>query len=193
MTLAGLLLAAGRSERFGTQDKLLAAYQGAPLVTHAARALQGLAPDVLIAVTGSEPVAACLSGFTIVAPSGPGNGLSDSLRAGIAAADARGVARALVVLGDMPLVTEQHLKDVVAISSATAASATSDGRRPMPPACFPKIDFPDLMSLSGDQGARPLLSRIPPGRLIKTAPAILQDVDTLADLNRLPADLTNGA
>ena len=99
MTLAAILLAAGRSERFGAQDKLLADYRGAPLVSYAADALRDLSPDVLIAVTGSDRVAAILSDFTIVSPNGPGTGLSDSLRAGISTAHEHGVDRVLVVLG----------------------------------------------------------------------------------------------
>ena len=55
----------------------------------------------------------------------------------------------------------------------------------MPPACFPKLHLPKLMSLSGDQGAKALLSKIPDSGMVKTSPDILRDVDTLADLNRL--------
>lgn len=185
MKLAGILLAAGRSERFGARDKLMADYRGAPLVSHAASALRGVSPDFLIAVTGSHCVAAVLSGFDSVSPSGRDKGLSDSLRAGISYAHQQGATRALVVLGDMPLVTTDLVREVVLSCSSTAGSATTDGTRRMPPACFPERHFPELTSLSGDQGAKHLLSSIPDRNLVTAPPDVLQDVDTHADLERL--------
>ena len=49
----------------------------------------------------------------------------------------------------------------------------------MPPAIFPKSRFPELMALSGDQGAR-LLLRDAVGVLADQR--ILADIDTPADL-----------
>ena len=183
MKTAGLLLAAGRSERFGTQDKLLAQVRGAPLVTHAMAALRGIGPDVLIAVTRSEEVAQLFGPCEVVAPEGPLQG--DSLRAGIAAAVRHGADRALVVLGDMPLVGTDHLQAVLARCTARTASATTDGTRPMPPACFPGVLFPALLKIEGDQGARDLIMAIPEDGLVRAGPERLADVDTSADLDRL--------
>ena len=63
MRTVGILLAAGQSRRFGPTDKLMAPLHGRPLVTYAAATLRAVAPDVLIAVTSSEIVAAELDGF----------------------------------------------------------------------------------------------------------------------------------
>ncbi len=182
---AGLLLAAGESRRFGAENKLLAPLDGRPLVVHAAEAMlaSGLAP--LFAVTASARVAALLAGFRIV-PLGEGaSAQSRSLAAGIAAAQALGVGRLAVVLGDMPQVTAALIGDVVARCPEGGASAAFDGARPMPPACFDAALFAELAALEGDRGAASILRRLPPDCLLSTPAEMLADIDTPGDLAAL--------
>ncbi|MFC0810674.1 NTP transferase domain-containing protein [Paracoccus panacisoli] len=176
---AGLLLAAGHSRRWGKGDKLLADWRGAPLVAHAAAALAAVPLAHRLAVVRSAEVAAVIAarmpGCRIVTVTGPE--MSDSLRAGVAAAAALGVSRLLVTLGDMPEVTPATLHRILsAAGDGAAAAAHGPEARPGPPACLPARLFPAVAGLSGDQGAGGLLARAG-ARCIAVPGAELADVD----------------
>ena len=182
---AGLLLAAGTSQRFGAADKLLAPLEGMPLVTHAAEALRAAGFDPLLAVVTSERVADLLDGFSVVRlPPGPA-AQSRSLAAGVAEAEARGAERVIVALGDMPRVTPELLRTVAERCAQEGAAAAYDGTRPLPPAAFGRALFGDLRAMSGDKGAAPLLRTLEARALVTPPPGELVDVDTPSDLARL--------
>lgn len=182
---AGLLLAAGRSRRFGDGDKLLADLGGRPLVAHAAGALRRAAPGRLIAVVRSAEVAGALEGFEIVRVSGDAQ--SGSLRAGIARVLEQGAERCLVVLGDMPFVSADHHRAVMARADTEGSAATTDGDRRLPPACFDAGAMAEILTLDGDRGAAPLLRALPQGALVRAPGEMLADVDTPAELAALRA------
>lgn len=197
MTTTGLLLAAGHSRRFGQDNKLLVPYRGKPLVLHAADAMRDTGLDHLIATVSDERVADLLHGFDVCRLTADGLPQSASLRAGIlhqsalsphVFADglhdfADGLSQILVVLGDMPLVTSDHLRAVVGRCSADSASASTDGKRRMPPACFPASMTKDLLATTGDRGAGPLLKAVPEDALVEAPKSMLKDVDTVDDLD----------
>lgn len=185
MKTAGLLLAAGRSVRFGPENKLLEDLWGLPLVCHAARALQGVGPDRLFAITRDREVADLLPDFTCVSPDKGAADQSASIRAGVAAADHAGAERVLVVLGDMPCITPDHLKGLLKRSEDSFIVATTDGQRRMPPACFRRPVFDLLIKTSGDAGARGLLRQLPITALHPASPDTLYDVDRVDDLRAL--------
>ena len=112
--VGGIVLAAGRATRFGSQ-KLLAQLDGRPLVAHvvgAARAA-GLAP--LVVVTGPdgalEPVD--LGAVRRIINHNPDEGLSSSVRLGLAALDDETVAGAVILLGDQPRVRPDVIRTLV--------------------------------------------------------------------------------
>ncbi|CAN5364740.1 nucleotidyltransferase family protein [soil metagenome] len=182
--VVAILLAAGRSVRFGGNDKLLALFDGRPLILHAAERIGELNTAQKIAVCGSAEVGDILRpmGFRIIVNPDPEQGLSSSLALGIAAAG-QGDA-ALVALADMPLVSPGHFGALLARFDADNAPvvASRSGDTPMPPAVFAGSLFDRLKSGRGDQGARALLS----GADYVTAPADeLADIDTYDDLRRI--------
>lgn len=181
--VAAILLAAGRSERFGADDKLMALLDGEPLALHAARRIAELAPGRRIAVCQSAdgPLAARLAalGFEIAVNPHPERGLSQSLACGVAEAGA--AEAALVCLADMPFVTTAHLKGLLARFDAGAALvvASKRGDMAMPPALFARSLFGALQTGEGDQGGRALLSG---AALVAADAAELADVDRPDDL-----------
>ena len=180
MNRVGVLLAAGRSLRFGAEDKLLATLQGRPLIAYAADAVRNADLERRIAVISNAELRPLLAGFDIVEIAAALQ--SDSLRASVIAAG--NPDRLLVTLGDMPLVTSQHLDSVVARCPDDMASASVENGQPMPPACFSSTWLRRLSALMGDRGAGSLLRDLPQELLIP-APGLLTDIDTPSDLLRL--------
>lgn len=192
MITIGILLAAGRSERFGKPNKLLSMLGDKPLIRHAADALLATSVDALILVTRSTEVAKELPEFEVVNPGIAALDQSGSLRHGVSAAIRHGAEQVLITLGDMPLLTSQILNDVIQKCSPNGASAATDGALRTPPACFPKSQFENLMALSGDEGARDLIATASKDRLTVVRGAKLQDVDTVEDLKVLRERWENG-
>jgi molybdenum cofactor cytidylyltransferase len=162
--VGAVVLAAGRSQRMG-DNKLLAEVGGRPMVAHVIEALRraGVAP--LVVVTGHEAdrVSAALesAGARFVHNPDYAEGLSTSLRAGLAALG-DGVDGALVCLGDMPLVGPGHLRALVDAFEAEGCAAVcvpAFERKRGNPVLWPARHFAEMMSLSGDAGARSLLDK----------------------------------
>lgn len=158
-----IVLAAGAGLRFGGR-KLLAIRRHRPLILSAVETALDSPVDEVIVVVGCE-------GEIVTAALGPlanvrlrivdapewREGMSASLRAGLASlpTDSRGV---LLFLGDMPDIpgpVPQQVLDAL-MSGATAVRPTCDGA-PGHPVGLSSALYPDLMGLSGDQGANAIL------------------------------------
>lgn len=185
--IVAALLAAGRSARFGTADKLAEDFRGAPLGLHAARALAGfdLSHRWVIVRDFAHP---CIAGWRaagfeaqVNARAGEGMGTSLSLAARLAQESEAGAL--LVCLADMPLVTGAHLAALVAAWQAGGGIAASrDGTLVSPPAIFARAHFPVLAALGRDRGAKALLGQ---ATHVDSPPGALADVDDPATLARL--------
>ncbi len=168
--LSGVLLAAGASTRMG-RPKLLLELGGRPLLQHAIDAAAASCLDEIIVVLGADAEAieaavrlpdsrACRF---VQNPEFP-RGQSGSLRIGLAAADPRADAAA-VLLGDQPGVGAELIDRVArAFREARAPMArpvysAADARRlPGHPVFLARRIWPDVKKLRGDRGARALLS-----------------------------------
>lgn len=178
-----VLLAAGRSQRFGAEDKLAATFLGKPLGFHVVTALEDLAFGMRLAVVSDTVLDFAARGYRVVRNPDPSLGQARSLAHGVAAARDGGAEAVLVALADMPRVTAAHvLRLFDASEDAGTLVASSDGVRPCPPALFGRDWFGALMALQGDQGGRELIRG---GRHVVTSPAELVDIDTPADLEAL--------
>ncbi len=163
-----LVLAAGFGRRMrGTGDKLLQTVEGAPLLrTLALRALASGRPVTITLPPGEDGAArrAALAGLEVTRVPVPdaAEGMAASIRAGVAALPASAAA-VMIVPADMPELTGDDLRRI-----ADAAEKPSDPPRvlraiaadgtPGHPVAFPRAAFPALAELSGDHGARPVLS-----------------------------------
>lgn len=195
--IAGLLLAAGTSSRMAGKlneaNKLLAEFQGKPIVRHAAEALAASRARPLFVVTGhqADRVEAALSGLSISACRNYefADGLASSLRLGIAALPPT-IDGVIVCLGDMPLVKAaaiERLIDYFEPTEGRAICVPSHGGRRGNPVLIGRQFFGEIAKMDGDRGARALFDRYP--ALVCSLPmsddSILQDVDTPAALEAL--------
>jgi molybdenum cofactor cytidylyltransferase len=191
MRIAGIVLAGGRSSRMAPRNKLLEPVGGEPMVRRVAATAIASGAEPVIVVTGHEAasVAAALRGLdvTIVANPDYADGLSTSLRAGLCALPG-GIDGALILLGDMPQIETPVL--TVLMAAFTGASAicvpVRHGRRGNP-VLWGSRYFAEVMRLTGDTGAKPLMA-LHDAQLIEVEVAtdsIFADVDAPEDLARL--------
>ena len=151
----------------GGECKLLRPFRGSPLIRWAAQGLHnaGLTPIVVVLGPHPDPIRRALAGLPIdfVENERYLEGMGTSLAAGIAALPT-GTSIAVVALGDMPLLSPGVINQLVedlAGSTKTIAVPVYQGRRGHPVAFHLARHRRSLLSLSGDQGARALLSAHP--------------------------------
>jgi len=195
--VAGVLLAAGTSSRFGDDNKLLATVDGEPVVRRAARTLVDAGVDPVVVVVGHEGnrVRDAVSDLPveIVVNDAYEAGQSTSVRAGIGAlgdTDTPGDAdtppdAAVIALGDMPLVDPETVETLVAAYAAGAGDALAaayDGDRGNP-VLFDRRFFDRLVAVDGDVGGREILLESDASALVAVGdPGVRRDVDRPEDL-----------
>ena len=190
--VAAIVLAAGRSTRMGTQNKLLADLGGKPMVRRVVEtALASKARPVLV-VTGhmAADVGAALAGLDVGLVANPdySTGLASSLKAGIRAVPEE-CAGAVILLGDMPGIAGEHVDRLLAAFAAAQQSIVvpvHKGRRGNP-VLWPRRNFSELLQLDGDTGAKRLFAvhsqevcEVPVGD-----DAIFSDIDTPEELAQM--------
>jgi len=190
--VAAIVLAAGLGSRFGGASKPLAAFRGKPMIRHVCEAaLRSQARPVLVVLGHrAEEVARVLSGLDVMIVGCPdfAEGLSRSLQAGFAALPGETRA-AVILLADMPLVETAVLDDLIVAwretPSAPAVVPTHDGKRGNP-VLLSRALAPEIAALTGDQGAGPLLRRLP-GVIERPSAqiSVLRDIDTPEALSAL--------
>lgn len=182
--LACILLAAGEARRFGGR-KLEAEVEGKMLGLHAAEFLAGMGFGAMVAVCNAANQAfnreLAAQGFRIVFNAEPSAGQARSLALGVAAICEGQADAALVALADMPFVSAAHLRQLADAFDGQRPVCSADGTARMPPAILPRWLWPDLLTLTGDQGARAMLADAVP---ISASRAILADIDRPEDIGR---------
>jgi molybdenum cofactor cytidylyltransferase len=184
--VVGILLAAGSSRRFGSNKLLAPLADGTPLAVAAASKLVAVVPESIAVVRpGDDALAAVLAGkgLRIVECAEAERGMGHSLAAGVAAAS---MADAwLIALADMPSTKISSIAGLIAqLHAGSVLVAPFHAGRRGHPVGFAAEFGAELLSLSGDAGARDLLARHAASltRLDVNDPGILIDVDTPGDL-----------
>jgi molybdenum cofactor cytidylyltransferase len=186
--IALAILAAGAASRFGGGK--LEAPLGDDLVgLVTARRLAGVrfAAKVAICNPADRLLIKGFStlGFAIIDNEDPAAGLSRSIALAAEAALALGVDGLMIALADMPNLTALHIYamiDAFAADAEARSVATSCAGAISPPALFASRDFGALGALSGQEGAKAMLSR---ATLIEADAWIVADIDTRDDLIRI--------
>ena len=191
--IAGVLLAAGRSSRFGA-DKLSAKLRGKSIIRWSAESLAAGVDELFVVLPPAADtmmqMLARLDARFVVNLSRD-EGMASSIRAGVAAMPAE--AEALVVaLADQPLIDTATIDALIeawrADEPAAVAVEYQDGRGH--PVLFARECFESLSSLRGDVGARALLDALGDRvTFIQVDAHIPVDVDTPEVLRELEASL----
>lgn len=187
--IAGLLLAAGRSARFGG-DKLLASLGGHPVLVWSASALVAEVDALYVVVPPGSPARVrALNGIAaqLVEHPGHADGMASSIRAGVSALpDA--VEAVVIALADQPLVSAHVVRALCdqwrAVRTRAVVPSYRDGQGH--PVLFDRTQFGALGELQGDRGARALLDRLGAECAVVSVDADMPvDVDTPAALTAL--------
>ena len=167
MTLQGLLLAAGSGSRMGTPKALVVGEDGAPWLSQGVAALLGGGCDAVVVVLGAaaeEAVALVPPGpITTVVAADWADGMSASLRAGLAALAASDAEAAVVTLVDLPDVGRDVVRRVVGRRTGPGVLARATyGGRPGHPVLIGRDHWAGVAeATSGDAGARDYLATHP--------------------------------
>jgi molybdenum cofactor cytidylyltransferase len=189
----GILLAAGLGARYdptGRELKLLAAarrgpHVGAPIAAAAARSLRAVLPNVIAVVRPADSdmqrqLHAVLrdEGCTLAPCHDADAGMSASIVRGIT--ETPGASGWIIALADMPAIEASTVRAVARMltNGALTAAPVYRAQRGHPVAFAAELR-PELLALTGDAGARPVLLRHPPRLIEVDDPGVLYDVDTV--------------
>jgi len=206
--IVGILLAAGRAQRFDGTQKMLAPVpnengeRAVPLVRLAVLGLCEAGLDhVVVLGREAEAVRAAVAdlGSSFVVNAAFESGMSSSLRAGVeyALEHWRAADGVLIALGDQPLAGS----GIVELLVERFRSVPDDPGRPLVvvpryrgelgnPVLFDRTLAPELLAVTGDRGARGVVERDPTRvSYVDFDRMPPRDVDTPADVTALSAEL----
>lgn len=181
-----MLLAAGVASRFGADKLLHPLPDGTPLALRSARSLVAALPRSLAVVRDADGVLAGhlrAAGLGIVTCARAAEGMGASLACGVAAARADGW---IIALADMPFLRPETIARVAAAlaQGAPIAAPVFHGRRGHPVG-FGRRFCDELLTLSGDTGARSVLAAHPGDIMLLDCDdaGVLRDIDVPEDLD----------
>jgi len=186
--IAAIVLAAGRSTRMGELNKLLADFNGQPMVAQTLEQIQAAGLKQICVVTGhqAEKIETALDGYEVFfARNGDyRDGLSTSVITGVKALGAE-VDGVVVMLGDMPLVSGADIRRLIAgfQKSSDICVPVWQGRRGNP-VLWGRDYFSGLQELTGDKGARDLINQFSDDviEVEMMGDGVVRDFDTAVEL-----------
>lgn len=186
--IAGVILAAGDSSRFGAPKQLQPWGRGTCLEA-CIRTAETAGLDPLVVVLGDhfEEIQARTHFGRALVVHNPDwkNGQGTSLKAGIMALPQECFG-AVFLLADQPQLSVQLVSAVKELAwQKDAVVLPIIGDRRANPVFFPKRAFPRLMELQGEQGGRAILGEFPAVQLPWLDEDMALDIDTREDYERL--------
>jgi molybdenum cofactor cytidylyltransferase len=163
--VVAVILAAGFSTRLGT-PKQDVVFEGETLLQRAERLARTVADDVIVVTPQINPEAA--------------EGIASSIRAGVRLA---GDSRILIMLCDQPLITIEHLRELIAIDAPIVATGYA-GIAGVPAVFAPEFAS-ELLALRGDRGARVVIEAHRDVTRVATFEDAAVDIDSEDDLRKL--------
>ncbi len=187
--ICGILLAAGAGTRFGGGKLIHPLDDGVPIAAHAARNLVAAGLDVIAVIRpGDFPLADVLEeeGCFVTHCAEAIHGMGHTLAHGVA--NSRDAGGWVIALADMPRVRPETIQRVAAAIAGgdIIAAPRFNGERGHPVGFHAQLRD-ELLRLTGDTGARPVLERHREAlRLLDCDdPGVVLDIDVKADLPRI--------
>ncbi|MDO5377104.1 MAG: nucleotidyltransferase family protein [Clostridia bacterium] len=163
MRLAAVLLAAGKSRRFGKENKLLASVGGVPMAALAMERLAALGAEWTLAVVSCGEVAALARerGLSVVWNGQPERGMAGSIALGVRAAQKWGADAVLLMAADQPKLSLASLRALLDgfARGGSRIACLADETHWGNPAVLAIAYAPELLALGGDRGAKAVLKR----------------------------------
>jgi len=166
VSVVAVILAAGFSTRLGTSKQDIV-FEGETLVERAERLARAVADEVIVVTPALNPDAA--------------EGIASSIRAGVRLAGDN--ARVLIMLCDQPLITIEHLRELLAIDAPIVATGYADIAGV--PAVFAPEFASELLALLGDRGARVVIEAHRDVTRVVPFEDAAVDIDSADDLRKL--------
>lgn len=180
--VTAVVLASGFSSRFGT-NKLIQELAGKPLLTYILKAVQDCRFHRSIAVVepGNDSVISIIpENWQVAENTGRGEGISSAVRTGLSAVDAESDA-VLFLVADQPFVTSSLIEELISRfeqGGCDIVACVLEGVA-VNPMLFGRSLFKELVSVSGDVGAKSIL----PSHRKRTCLIPVDDPDTLLDVD----------
>jgi CTP:molybdopterin cytidylyltransferase MocA len=190
---AAVVLAAGKGSRFGGH-KLLAELHGTPILQYVLNVAAEVALDPVVVVLGADAEAIVTrlwwrNEVRLINPS-PDEGISTSVRMGLASLALTDADRALVLLGDQPRLSATQLATILAAPPDAARPIVVPRYQGQPgnPVLLERAAWPLADQLHGDAGMVQLFKWRPELVRYVDVDGTNTDVDTAADLAALNQD-----
>jgi molybdenum cofactor cytidylyltransferase len=191
--IAAIVMAAGRSTRMGTLNKLTIEVDGDAMVRHAVKTALASQARPVIVVTGHqrEQVEAALAGLDVKFAHNPdfAQGMSGSLKTGLATLPPD-IDGAVMMLGDMPRIAPGEIDRLIAAYNPVEGRAivvpTHRGKRGNPVLVGKQV-FHELARVEGDSGAREVIAAHADlvAEIETDSDGVLTDIDTPQALAKL--------
>jgi molybdenum cofactor cytidylyltransferase len=164
--VTAIILAAGFSTRLG-MPKQDVVFEGETLLQRAERMAREVADDVIVVTPKINPDAA--------------EGIASSIRAGVRLAGSN--SRILIMLCDQPLITVEHLRELIAIDAPIVATGYA-GIAGVPAVFAPELAS-ELLALRGDRGARVVIEAHSEVTHVVAFEDASVDIDSEGDMRKL--------
>ena len=186
-----VILAAGASKRFGSENKLLVELDGVAILERVVCCIAHSGVGKTLVVTGAdhEAITSLLSQYDVERIQNPKwtEGMGCSLALGVEQIDPLQHSGILVCLGDLPYLKVDTVQSVIERFKKLDGSRIVQpeyNERLGHPVVFPVSYYSKLVSLSGDRGAKSIIREENEylERLSVDSSGVLRDVDRLDDL-----------
>ena len=206
MTIAALILAAGRASRFGSL-KQLAPINNKPMLQHCIDSANRAVPEAVYTLLGyrSELIKSTITGTKIIEHPQWARGIGSSIAVGVDYLS-KDFDAILIMLGDQPMISGSYLKQLIDLFNKRQDQPQKDHaqnhhikKHQQPvcsayqknlgvPAIFGRQHFSELIKLADDYGAKQFLMDLSPAPVALPLGERSIDVDYPQDLQSLSLD-----